>query len=121
MEKDIIYIAGNPNAYPLEYYSPGAQCYQGVIPELLNRFSEQSRYDVRYYAPDQGDRREALAASRQVDLISSPEHAGTALLWGGRWNKRSSCCENTGRPAKYSSRYSRSATISFDCRTSTVL
>jgi len=47
-----------------------------VVPELLRRFSEQSRYDVRYYAPGEGDRREALAANRQVDIISCPEDAG---------------------------------------------
>lgn len=73
MEKDIIYIAGNPDAYPLEYYDLDSESYQGVVPELLRRFSEQSRYDVRYYASGKGDQREALAASQQVDIISSPE------------------------------------------------
>ena len=73
MEQYIIYIAGNPNAYPLEYYDPDSQTYRGVIPELLKRFSQQSEYEVRYYAPDGGDQRVTLAANRQVDIISCPE------------------------------------------------
>lgn len=70
MEKIIIYVAGNPSLYPLEYYDAGTQRYEGIIPELLERFSEQSRYDVRYYQPGGEDRRAGLAANRQVDLIS---------------------------------------------------
>ncbi len=76
MEKVVVYIAGDPDAYPLEYYDAETQSYRGVIPELLRRFSEQGRYDVRYYASGEGDRRAELAASRQVDLISCPEDPG---------------------------------------------
>lgn len=73
MEKYIIYIAGDPDAYPLEYYDHDAGAYRGVIPELLKQFSAQSQYDVRYYAPEEGDQRMALAENQQVDLISCPE------------------------------------------------
>lgn len=73
MEDNIIYIAGSPDAYPLEYYDKDSQSYQGVIPELLRRFSEQSQYDVRYYQPEKGDQRAALAVNRQVDIISCPD------------------------------------------------
>lgn len=76
MEPYIVYIAGNPNAYPLEYYDPDFQAYRGVIPELMERFSQESEYDVRYYAPDEGDQRAQLAANRQVDIISCPESVG---------------------------------------------
>jgi len=75
VEQIIVYVAGNPDAYPLEYYDGEAQSYQGVVPELLRRFSEGSRYDVRYYASGEGDRRTALAANRQVDIVSCPEDA----------------------------------------------
>ena len=61
MEKNIIYIAGNPDIYPIEYYDRDTQSYQGVVPELMRRFSEQSRYDVRYYSPGKQDQRKALA------------------------------------------------------------
>lgn len=45
-DRVLIYVAGNPDAYPLEYYDEATETYQGVIPELLARFSAQSRYDV---------------------------------------------------------------------------
>ncbi len=70
MEKTIIYIAGNPDAYPMEYYDVETESFQGVIPELMRRFSEQSGYDVRYYSPEKQDRREQFAQNLQVDLIS---------------------------------------------------
>lgn len=73
MEKDIIYIAGNPSAYPLEYYDAETGQYEGMVPELLRRFSQQYPYDVRYYLPEKGDLRLSLAASQQVDIVSCPE------------------------------------------------
>ncbi len=70
MEKIIIYIAGNPDAYPMEYYDEETESFQGVIPELMRTFSEQSVYDVRYYSPGKQDQREQLAQNLQVDVIS---------------------------------------------------
>lgn len=69
-DRILIYVAGNPDAYPLEYYDPSTETYQGVIPELLAQFSAQSRYDVLYYAPQEEDQREHLAENLQVDLLS---------------------------------------------------
>lgn len=74
MEKDIIFVAGNPNAYPLEYYDGDTETYQGAIPELLRRFSERSHYEVRYYSPSRTDRRMSLAARQQVDIVSAVEN-----------------------------------------------
>lgn len=73
MEKAIIYVAGNPDAYPVEYYDPQTELYQGVIPRLLRRFSQQSDYEVRYYAPGQRDQRRHLAQNRQVDMVTCLE------------------------------------------------
>lgn len=71
MEDNIlIYVAGNPDAYPLEYYDPASESYQGVIPQLLARFSAQSSYQIVYYAPGETDQREQLAKNLQVDLLS---------------------------------------------------
>lgn len=77
-----IYVAGNPEAYPLEYYDQQAQCYEGVIPQLLAEFSAQSAYEIVYYQPEEGDQRAQLGANLQVDLLSgygpeeeAPQHA----------------------------------------------
>ena len=75
MEDVVIFVAGNPDLYPLEYYDAGAESYEGVIPELLARFSEQSRYQVRYLQPGVSDRRSHLAENRQVqDLLAMTPH-----------------------------------------------
>ncbi len=69
-EKILIYVAGNPDAYPLEYYDTDTESYRGVIPELLHKFSEQSQYDIVYYRSGDKDQRESLAKNRQVDVLS---------------------------------------------------
>ena len=45
-EKILIYVAGNPDAYPIEYFDEQTQTYQGVIPQLLSRFSSSSQYEI---------------------------------------------------------------------------
>lgn len=69
-EKTIVYIAGNPNLYPLEYYDRDMGAYQGVLPALYARFSADSGYDLVYYQPEAGDRRAHLAKNLQVDMVS---------------------------------------------------
>lgn len=78
----IIYAAGNPAAYPLEYYDASTESYQGVIPQLLAQFSAQSRYEIIYYPTQGADRREHLAKNQQVDLLSGYTE-GDTLPAGG--------------------------------------
>ena len=73
MDRTIIYVAGNPDFYPVEYYDVKSQSYQGVIPEFLARFAEEYEYDLRYLQPGTEDRRAELAENQQVDLISGCE------------------------------------------------
>ena len=70
-DKITIYIAGNPDAYPIEYYDKESQAFKGVIPSLLEDFSKQSSYDIIYYDADSKDNREDLAKNNQVDIISA--------------------------------------------------
>lgn len=72
-EKSIIYVAGDPDGYPLEYYDRQSQSFQGVIPRLLEQFSQQSGYELVYYPTQGADRREQLAKNLQVDLLSGYE------------------------------------------------
>ena len=66
----IIYVAGNPDLYPLEYYDPESQTYQGAIPAFLAEFAQEYGYDLRYFQPGKEDRRAHWADNQQVDLIS---------------------------------------------------
>lgn len=87
-EKIVIYTAGNPDAYPLEYYDEVTQSYLGIIPDLFRAFSEQSQYDIVYYQPDGKDHREQLGKNNQVDLLSgyapgdaAPSNVGSITLF----------------------------------------
>ena len=75
-EKILIYAAGNPDAYPLEYYDADSQAYQGIIPELFREFSAQSRYEIVYYQAGKTDRREHLAKNLHVDIVSGYTEGG---------------------------------------------
>ena len=71
MEQDnLIYVAGNPDLYPLEYYDPDTGDFAGAIPEMLEDFAEASGYAIVYYQPGAEDKRDQLAENQQVDLIS---------------------------------------------------
>lgn len=69
-EKILVFAAGNPDAYPLEYYDADSQTYQGVIPELFREFSAESRYEIVYYQAGKTDNREHFAENLQVDIVS---------------------------------------------------
>ena len=69
-DRVILYVAGNPDAYPLEYYDAASETYQGVLPQLLQQFANQSGYEVLYYPTEGADRRAHLAKNLQVDMVS---------------------------------------------------
>ena len=50
-EGTIIYVAGNPDLYPAEYYDAQSGTYQGAIPNFLRAFAEEYGYDLRYLRP----------------------------------------------------------------------
>ena len=70
MAGSLIYVAGNPNLYPLEYYNKDSDSYEGIIPQLLHDFSLNSEYEIVYYQPGEEDLRQQLAANKQVDILS---------------------------------------------------
>ena len=71
MGNDItIYAAGNPNLYPLEYYNAETKSYEGLFPELFERFSSESGYNIIYYSSGEEDLRERLIGNTQVDFAS---------------------------------------------------
>ena len=45
---DCVYIAGNPDLYPIEYYDSEQQCYRGILPELLGMVAEDTGISFAY-------------------------------------------------------------------------
>ncbi|MHB1152433.1 MAG: EAL domain-containing protein [Eubacteriales bacterium] len=67
---DVIYVAGNPNFYPIEYYDESDKCYKGVMPEILKRISDATGIDFVYVAAGREDQRLRMASNGQIELIS---------------------------------------------------
>ena len=69
---DYLYVAGNPNNYPIEYYDEDAKAYKGVIPDLLSEISEHSGLNFVYINGNKNDRYK-MGENLQVDIISSAD------------------------------------------------
>lgn len=65
-----VYVAGNPDWYPVEYYDQDAQTYAGVLPELLELVGEQTGLEFTYIQAGPEDQRRRLAENGQVELVS---------------------------------------------------
>ena len=39
-----VYIAGNPDMFPIEYYDDKTDEYRGILPEMYRSISEKSGY-----------------------------------------------------------------------------
>lgn len=69
MAAEEIYIAGTPDAWPLEYYDKESNTYHGIIPDLLREAGKTAGLKVTYIQPSKEDRRLELAENVQVDMI----------------------------------------------------
>lgn len=101
MSEAIIYAAGNPDAYPIEYYDSETGTYEGLIPELLKSFSEQTDYDVIYYGAGKDDEREQMLANLQVDIISGCDGTESFVRKSDGWIALAETVKD-GKTATYS-------------------
>ena len=79
----LIYVAGNPDLYPIEYFDQKTDTYKGVIPSLLAQFSHEGVYRFVYIRPDKADQRAEMMTNRQAELISActPADGFTQAAW----------------------------------------
>lgn len=70
MAENTIYVSGNPELYPVEYYDDAKDAFAGAIPQLLEDFAEKNGYNILYYEADGKDRREHHFENSQVDAVS---------------------------------------------------
>lgn len=68
---NIVYVAGNPDLYPFEYYEPRTDSYQGILPELYKQISEETGLEFIYIHPGLLNQQSRLAKNCQVDLVSA--------------------------------------------------
>ena len=66
-----LYIAGNPDMYPLEYYNGETESYEGILPNIYKEISAQTGIQFAYIAADPEDRQMELAKNCQVEVVSA--------------------------------------------------
>lgn len=79
-DADTVYVAGCPNRYPIEYYDKESESYQGVLPQVLERVSQQTGLQFVYISGNGKDERARLAANGQVQLVSAVTDEDSELL-----------------------------------------
>ena len=68
---ETLLISGNADLYPIESYDRGRECYVGLLPELYERLSEQTGYDLVYLPYSKSTTQAQQTANRQADIISA--------------------------------------------------
>ncbi len=66
-----VFVAGNPDLYPIEYFNPKTQQYEGVMPLIFERISEESGIDFTYIYASKENKQQYLAKNAQVDIVSA--------------------------------------------------
>lgn len=69
-EAGMVFVAGSPDLYPLEYYDKKDKCYKGAMPLLLEEISGETGIDFVYVSAGEDDERVRLAENNQVEVIS---------------------------------------------------
>ncbi len=66
-----IYIAGNPEFYPLEYYNDDTGRYEGILPEIYETVSRKTGIQFAYISADGKNRMKELADNKQAEIVSA--------------------------------------------------
>lgn len=64
-----VYVAGNPDYYPFEYFDKKDRMYKGIVPDLLQIVSEKT--GIHFIYMDENVNLEDLVENLQIDMISS--------------------------------------------------
>jgi len=64
-----LYVAGNPDGFPVEGFNTDSGAYVGAAPAFLQLVSERTNLNFVYIRAGEQDRREALVRNHQVDLL----------------------------------------------------
>ena len=71
VKNDTVYVAGNPDLFPFEYYDVRSDQYQGILPELYKHLSQTTGLEFVYIHPGMINQQNRLAKNKQVELVSA--------------------------------------------------
>lgn len=64
-----VYIAGNPNRFPLVYYDAYSNTYRGALPALTEKISAKTGIEFSYVYVGKADKRKELCKNKQVEML----------------------------------------------------
>ena len=70
-EPDTVYVAGNPDCFPLEYYNTETKTFCGAIPDMLNTVSEKTGISFTYISASPENRQKELSRNNQAELVTA--------------------------------------------------
>lgn len=68
---DTVFVAGNPNCFPVEYYDATSKTFCGVIPDMLKEISEKTGISFTYISASTKNRQKELSRNNQAELITA--------------------------------------------------
>ena len=104
-----VYIAGNPDLYPVEYYDYEINEYRGIMPELYKLISEETGADFAYIQAGRTNRQRYLLENSQAELISAHRKGG---IKGGISDFKVLTCEIDGKKTDIYIAFSKAASRS---------
>ena len=66
-----IYVAGNPDLYPIEYYDTSSKDYRGLLPDMYALISKKTGYTFLYINGGTTNGQERMAKNGQAEIISA--------------------------------------------------
>ena len=70
-DENSLFVAGNPDLYPIEYYNRLTGKYEGLLPQLYEEISAKTGIDFTYIYSSRENRQAYLAENKQVDIVSA--------------------------------------------------
>ncbi|MGN1405787.1 MAG: transporter substrate-binding domain-containing protein, partial [Erysipelotrichaceae bacterium] len=77
---DKIYICGNPDLSPLEYYDAKSGEYRGIVVDMYREIEEKTGLEFVYVSKGEINRQEQMAKNNQTDIVSV--HDKNMALYG---------------------------------------
>lgn len=65
-----VFVAGDPDNYPIEYYDRDTGEYKGFVPDMLERISDLTDIDFTYISSGRENRQKSLVKNGQVEIVS---------------------------------------------------
>lgn len=74
---ETLFVAGNPDCFPMEYYDSGSKTFRGVIPDMLREISEKTGLSFTYISASSQNRQRELSRNNQVELVTAIDADGS--------------------------------------------